>query len=121
MYTPVVGLYELGVYVHAPPPLLPHVTRTVQVAVVPSAPTKVATYVVPMPVGITPCVPEASTAPMLVMLPLTAFVLVHVRFTVLPSGTFVRDEVRVQVGLAVWANAIVGRRKIKRNEPATKK
>ena len=63
---------------------------------VPPGPVKVPTYVVPLPVGMTPCIPLVPTAPIEVIKPCVAYWLCHDKLTVLPSSTALRLAERVQ-------------------------
>src|SRR3989338_6056521 len=65
---------------------------------VPPEPVKVPTYVVPLPVGMTPCVTLVPTVPMEVIKPCVAYRLCHDKLTVLQSSTALRLEERVQYG-----------------------
>ena len=65
---------------------------------VPPGPVKVPTYVVPLPVGMTPCVPAVPTVPIEVIKPCVAYWLCHDKLTVLPSSTALELARSVQVG-----------------------
>ncbi len=68
---------------------------------VPPGPVKVPVYVVPLPVGITPCVPLVPTVPTEVIKPCVAYWLLHERLVVRPSSTALELARSVQVGRGV--------------------
>jgi len=103
------------------------VTLTEHVAV-PPVPVNVPTYVVPLPVGMTPCVPLVSTVPIEVILPPTALVLFQIKLDVPPNGTTVGFALRVHVGVGAnvvvaeftdWADAAHGSKRRREKIPST--